>query len=153
MEHLCSWLNVFRVETSQHSICNFYMDLWIIRFVFLSWIDRISNWKRFERKGLTHMFRVDTSQHSICNFYMDLWMIRLVFLIQYNLISDWNIFAADSTCLEWKHLSIQFATFIWICEWLGLYFSYDTLVHLPFFFNKCYVFELVLEGRCAFRWG
>ena len=83
MEHLCSWLNVFRVETSQHSIFNFYMDLWIIGFVFLSWIDRISNWKRFARKGLTHMFRVETSQHSICNFYMDLWMIRFVFLIWY----------------------------------------------------------------------
>ena len=31
------WLNVFRVETSQHSIFNFYMDLWMIRFVFLIW--------------------------------------------------------------------------------------------------------------------
>ena len=30
-----------------------------------------------------------------------------------------------------------------------------SLVHLPFFlfFLKCYVFELVLEGRCAFRLG
>ena len=47
------WLNVFRVETSQHSICNFYTDLWMIRFVFLIRYNLISVWNIFAAKGLT----------------------------------------------------------------------------------------------------
>ena len=74
-----------------------------------------------------------TSQHSIFNIPLDFQTIEMVFLSWIDRVFELATLckeSSDSMCSEWKHLSIQYATFIWICEWLGLYFSYDTTLFL-----------------------
>ena len=74
-----------------------------------------------------------TSQHSIFNIPLDFQTIEMVFLSWIDRVYELATLckeSSDSMCLKWKHLSIQYATFIWICEWLGLYFSYDTTLFL-----------------------
>ena len=89
--------------------------------------------KSLQEQVWLELLGMKTSQHSIFNIPLDFQTIEMVFLSWIDRVFELATLCkerSDSMCLEWKHLSIQYAAFIWICEWLGLYFSYDITVFL-----------------------
>ena len=121
-----------------------HMYLWGTYAVFLWRYPHISGRTNFEfgwlKRGLLMIKRCFlTCQEwallsiSSLTFRLDFQTIEMVFLSWIDRVFELATLCkerSDSMCSEWKHLSIQYATFIWICEWLGLYFSYDTTLFL-----------------------